>query len=120
MIDLLTKEEMIEKAFNDAFTKRIDGNHHWFVEDTYQTKRNEGGGLRDTLTELVKKCRDLENDRPLEYTREEIITKFVLEKKPVPDETGNWHLEDWKQCNQVLEHARFLGVLKESKKCHKQ
>ena len=115
------KEETVRRKLKDPLTRKERG----IVEHVRADLPDSGelgydGDLLAIIDKLVKKCRDLENDRPLKYTREEIITKFVLEKKPVPDETGNWHLEDWKECNQVLEHARFLGVLKESKKCRKQ
>lgn len=50
------------------------------------------------------------------FTEQEIAEKYRAKKKPELDETGNWFYEDWKECQQIIEHARFLGVLKENKK----
>lgn len=55
-------EEQVEKAYSDAFNKRISGDHQLFLDDEYKTIRHAGGGLRDKLTKLVEegnevKCR---------------------------------------------------------------
>lgn len=50
------------------------------------------------------------------YTEDELVDRFAKENGIQLDDTGNWHYEDWKAAQTLIENARFLGVLKPKEK----